>query len=148
MLRLYYNNNKPFPAQKIFYILYTTLHCLQKITIIIITKQQNKLMITSSVIFIFHSLTAGNNYSVLFHINCRSKSFYFYTYNCRPAWYYGRWYVGWTGDRPVPSRPLTPLSLSLRLSHLNPLPPLPPSSLVGAARASPAQNVPPFPPPF
>ena len=42
---------------------------------------------------------------------------------------------GWTEGRPVPSRPLTPLL------------PLPLYSLVGAARASPAQNVPPFPPP-
>ena len=52
---------------------------------------------------------------------------------------------GWTGGRPVPSRPLPPPPSSWLLT---PLPPLPPSTLVGAARASPAQNVPPFPPPF
>ena len=55
---------------------------------------------------------------------------------------------GWTGGRPVPFRPLTPSPLSLRLPPLNSLSPLPPSSFVGAARASPSQNLPPFPPPF
>ena len=96
-------------------------------------------MITPSVIFLFLLLTAGNKYSVLFHIDCRSKSFYFYTYYmCTvdlPDTTAGDM-RGWTEGKPVPSRPLIPL------------PPLPPSSLVGAARASPAQNVPTFPPPF
>ena len=55
---------------------------------------------------------------------------------------------GWTGGRSVPLPPFSPPP-SLRPPPLNsPSTPLPPSSLVGAARASPAQNVPPFPPPF
>ena len=72
-------------------------------------------MITPSVIYLFHLLTAGNKYSVLFHIDCRSKSFYFYTYYCRPVWYYDRWYEGVGMSPPVPLPPPP----SLRLPPIN-----------------------------
>ena len=92
-------------------------------------------MITPSVIFLFLLLTAGINilcFSILIEGLNRFTSTLI-TVDL-PDTTAGDM-RGWTEGRPVPSRPLTPL------------PPLPPSSLVGAGRASPAQNVP-LPPPF
>ena len=104
-------------------------------------------MITPSVIFLFHLLTAGKNI-LCFSILIAGLNRFTTTLITvdLPDTTAGDM-RGWTGGRPVPSRPLTPPFPSAS-RPLTPLPPLPPSSLIGAARASPAQNVPPFPPPF